>query len=91
YKIPVVAFTTQSGELISEKPSMYLTTDVSKFMSYKDRINRPVAVLYDPDRPQKFILRDEGGHSFGLILTLLVGLFFVGLGISALVGYIKLG
>jgi hypothetical protein len=91
YKTPVVEFTTLTGEKISEKPFVYASSDLSKIRTYKNMINQSVIILYDPGNPKQFVLDDEKGFNyFFLILCILAGLFFIGLCISNLLGYIQL-
>lgn len=92
HKIPVIEFTTIAGEEIKEKPFIYSSTDLSKIRSYKNFINNSVPILYDPDDPRKFVLKDEEGFNYIVfVISILAGLFFVGLGICWLLGYIKMG
>jgi len=91
YKTPVIEFTTLKGETVKKKPTIYATTDLSKIRTYKDLINHSVPILYDPDDPQKFILKNEGGFNYFIsVIFILGGLFFVGLSICWLSGYIKM-
>ena len=92
HKTPLIEFTTMTGDIIKEKPFIYASTDLSKIRTYSNFIDQSVPILYDPDDPKKFVLKNESGFNY-VVLTIfiLVGLFFVGLSISYLLGYIKMG
>jgi hypothetical protein len=89
YKTPLIEFTTVTGDIIREKPVVYASTDLSKVKTYSNSINQTVSILYDPDDPKKFVLKNEKG--FNYVIFILAGLFFVGLSIVWLLGYIKMG
>jgi hypothetical protein len=90
YKTPLIEFTTIKGDVIREKPIVYASTDLSKVRTYSKSINQPVQILYDPDDPKKFVLKNEKDFNYTeFIIFILVGLSFVGLSISWLFGYIK--
>lgn len=92
HKTPVIEFTTMTGESVKEKPFIYASTDLSKIRNYKNLINQSVPILYDPVNPQKFVLKKEEGFNYIiLVILILAGLFFVGLSICWLSGYIKMG
>ena len=91
HKTPLIEFTTMTGDIIREKPFVYASTDLSKIRTYKNFIDQPVPILYDPDNPKKFVLKNEEGFNYIVfILFILGGIFFVGLSISWLLGYIKM-
>lgn len=92
HKTPLIEFTTMTGDIIREKPIVYASTDLSKVRTYSNFINQTVPILYDPDNPKKFVLKNEKGFNYVVfIIFILAGLFFVGLSISWLLGYIKMG
>lgn len=92
HKTPLIEFTTMTGDIIREKPIVYASTDLSKIRTYSNFINQPVQILYDPDDPKKFVLKNEKGFNYVVfIIFIIAGLFFVGLSISWLSGYIKMG
>jgi hypothetical protein len=91
HKTPLIEFTTLSGDIIREKPFIYASTDLSKIRTYKNLIDESVPILYDPDEPKKFVLKNEEGFNYVVfIIFILAGLFFIGLSISWLLGYIKM-
>jgi hypothetical protein len=90
YKTPIVEFVTSTGEKVSEKPFVYASSDLSKLRAYKDMINQNVIIIYDPDNPRQFVLKDEKEFNyFVLILCVLGGLFFIGLFVGNLLGYVQ--
>lgn len=92
HKTPLIEFTTMTGDIIREKPIVYASTDLSKIRTYSKSIDTAVPILYDPDDPKKFVLKNEEGFNyFVFIIFILGGLFFIGLSISWLLGYIKMG
>lgn len=91
HKTPLIEFTTMSGDLVREPPFVYASSELSKIRTYDNLINQSVPILYDPDDPKKFVLKTEAGFSyFVFTFFLLAGLFFIGLSISSLLGYIKI-
>ncbi len=81
-----------TGEIIREKPFVYASTDISKIRSYSNSIDTSVPILYDPDDPKKFVLKNEEVFNYVVfIIFILGGLLFIGLSISWLLGYIKIG
>jgi hypothetical protein len=91
YKTPLIEFKTMEGEIIREKPFIYASTDLSKIRSYSNYIDQSVPILYDQDDPKKFVLKNEESFNYVVfILFILVGIFFVGISIGWLLGYIKM-
>ncbi len=91
YKTPIVEFTPFEGTLIAEKPIIYGSTDLSKIRSYKKMIETEVSILYDPDDPKKFILTNENGFNYFMVILFgLLGLGFIVLSLFVFSGYIKL-
>lgn len=91
-KTPMIEFITFSGEIINERPFIFATTNLNIILPHKNSINQAIPILYDPDDPKKFVLKnDEGLNYFVFILFTLSGIFFVGLSIRWLLGYIDIG
>jgi len=91
-KTPVVEFTPTGGTVITEKPFIYSSTDLSKLRSYDNLIGKEVLVTYDPEDPKRFVLTQEKGlNIFVFAVFLLGGGVFVGVGIAGLAGFIRLG
>ena len=91
-KTPIIEFTTLTGDTIREKPFVYASTDLSKIRTYKNSIGQSVPILYDPNEPKKFVLKNKEGFNYIVfIVFILTGLSFVGLSIAWLLGYIKMG
>ena len=81
-----------TGDIIRGKPYVYASTDLSKIRTYSKLINQSVPILYDPGDPKKFVLKNEKGFNYVVfIVCILAGLFFVGLSISWLLGYLRMG
>jgi Protein of unknown function (DUF3592) len=91
FKTPLVEFFPADGSKIASEPYIYASSDLSKFRSFKDKINQPVTIVYDPDDPKKFILEeDDEMNYFFLIILFLVSIVFSSVGISSLLGFIHL-
>ena len=91
YKTPIIEFETKNGELISEKPYLYASTDLSKIRTYTNYIDKPVIILHDPENPKKFVLKSEKEFNYFFIFMLFtVSLGFVIIAICSLFDFIKL-
>jgi len=89
YKIPVITFATSQGQEFQGKPFFYVATDISRFRSYKNKINKEVIVIYHPKDPKKFIIYKEKGFNYaGIVLMMLAGSVFCAVSIANLLGYI---
>ncbi len=89
YKTPIIEFTTMTGDVIKEKPVVYAPTDISKIRTYSNSVGQTVSVLYDPNDPKKFVLKNEERFNYIVsIFFILAGLLFAGLSI---LGVIKMG
>ena len=53
YKTPVIEYKTHTGEVIQQEPQYYVSTDLDRFRSYRDKIGTPVKIIYDPEN-QRF-------------------------------------
>lgn len=92
HRTPLIEFTTMAGDVIREKPFVYASTGLSIIRKHSKFIDQSIPILYDPDEPKKFVLKNEKGFSYIVfIIFIMAGLFFVGLSISWLLGYIKMG
>jgi len=79
-----------TGAIIEGQPYVYTSTDLSKIRSYKSLLDQSVAVLYDREDPKKFVIASEKIANYSILfIFLLGGVFFVGLGISNLLGYLN--
>lgn len=89
--VPLIEFITMEGEVIKEEPYVYVTIDFGDISVDGDMVNQSVPVLYDPGNPGKFIIENERQFSsLVAIVCILIGLFFIGPGISSLSGYVKM-
>ncbi|MEP7169252.1 MAG: DUF3592 domain-containing protein [Bacteroidota bacterium] len=87
YKTPVIEFLSTEGKKITGKPLLHTSSDLDKFQSYQKNINKTIKIRYDPESPEKFIIKDNS-NGFGLLLTLIGGLIFTGISIGSLLGFI---
>lgn len=80
-----------TGDIFREKPYIYASTDLSIISTYDNNIGKSVRILYDLEDSKKFVLKNEDGFNYFVsILFILLGLIVVGLGISYLLGYLKM-
>jgi hypothetical protein len=92
HKTPIVEFTPIGRRVITGKPFIYSSTDLSKLRSYKKNIDKDVLILYHPDDPKKFVLSNEKGFNYFVFSVLtLAGLAFIILSVCSFLGYIKMG
>lgn len=90
YKTPIVEFKTAEGELVQKKPYYYASSDLSKFRTYKNNLNKSVIVLYSQEKPEKFIIKSEREFNYGtIVFCFIVSLFFVLFAIGCLTGYLN--
>ena len=91
YKTPIIEFQTLEGKFIKEKPYYYASSDLSKFRTYKNDINKNITVLYSSERPEKFVIKTEKNFNYGsLIFVIAIGLIFIILACVNLFGYINM-
>lgn len=74
---PLIEFTTMTGEFVKEKPFIYASIDLSKARTYNKFIDQPVLILYDPDEPKKFVLKNEEGFNYRVFKIFIIGGLFL--------------
>lgn len=90
-KMPLIEFTTMTGEAIKGKPFVLTASDLSKLNTNKYQTNQSVQIIYDADDPKKFVLTNEDASNDPIFkIFMIVGLLFIGLGFYWLLGYIKM-
>lgn len=88
HKTPIIKFYIGERE-IQKEPFYYASTDLSKFKTYKNNINKPIPIKYNPINPEEFIICSEKNFSWGaMIFTTLIGLIFLFVSIAGLLEYI---
>ncbi|RBW61949.1 hypothetical protein DS884_02800 [Tenacibaculum sp. E3R01] len=91
HKVPIIEFKTKNGHQIKEKPYYYASTDLSIIRTYKEKLNKSVSVLYDKNKPEKFVILNEKGFNyFSLIFVILVGIVFLTIGTLSLLNIIQI-
>lgn len=91
YKTPVIEFKTLEEELIKGKPYYYASTDLSKFISYKNATNKNITILYCSETPENFVLKTEKDFNYGtIILMMIIGLLFITIASAHLLEYINM-
>jgi hypothetical protein len=86
YKTPIIEFQISQGKTFTGKPYFHTSSDLDKFKSYNKNINKTIKIIYNPDHPEKFILKDNSSN-FAVILLIIAGLIFSGISIGNLLGY----
>ncbi len=82
YKIPIIEFETQGGKIISKKPFFYESSDIDKFITVKNNINKNIRIVFEENNPEKFVIKVDKEFSYGnLILMIIIGIFFIFFGI----------
>lgn len=85
-KIPVVEFKTIEGQIITKKPTFFVSTDLGNLRTF----NKRILIVYDSLDPEQFIIDgEEGGNYIFVVLFLLAGLFFCIISICGITGYIE--
>ncbi|KGO85041.1 DUF3592 domain-containing protein [Flavobacterium suncheonense] len=91
HKTPIIEFKIASGEIISEKPYFYASTDFSKIRTYKNKINQNVNILYDPKNPKRFVIQSEEEFSYTvLMLFFFISIASIAIAICDLFGVINI-
>lgn len=88
---PTIEFTSAKGVLITKEPIISSSTDLSKFRSYRNMIDKEILVLYNPTNPEEFSI--EGNRTSNILIFAFLGiggLIFVTISITSLLGYLKL-
>jgi hypothetical protein len=90
-KEPVVEFTATGGELVAKTPYLSASTDLAQFRTYKSLIGTEVPILYDPGKPERFVVKEDRPFTyFALLFAALIGLAFIAFATASLLGYIKI-
>jgi hypothetical protein len=89
---PIIEFTPFTGNTIIEEPFIYTSLDLGSISFNDENVKKEVLIVYDPDNPKRFIVADENGFNYiVLVFVLLVGLVFITVSICNLLGYIQIG
>jgi len=84
YKIPLVEFEI-NGMKILKKPYYYTSTDLSKFKTYKNKIDKSIEIVYIPSDPEKFIIKSEKEFNYSsLLFSVIVGFVFIFISLAQL-------
>lgn len=90
YNTPIIEFETLEGEIIEDKPYVSISTSLSRFRSYKNKIQKPVPILYMPNSPKKFVIESNEGYYYtALIFFGLIGTVLIVLGVCELMGIVN--
>jgi len=86
YKTPVIEYETSEGKNLMGKPYIRSSSDLDKFQSYSQNINKNIRIIYSPESPEKFIIKNSSPGCV-LILGSIIGLVFIILTTGSLLGY----
>lgn len=90
HKTPLVEFEI-NGKKIIKKPYYYASTDLSKFKTYKNKIDKIIPIVYIPENPEKFIIKSEKEFNyFTLIFSSIVGIVFIIISFAQLCNFIEI-
>lgn len=87
HKTPIIEFQTSDGKFFKGIPLIHSSSDVDKFRSYEENINKKIKILYSADCPENFIIKGKT-YTFFLNLVAIVGLALIICSIVKLIGYI---
>lgn len=91
YKTPIIKFKTKDGDIIEGSPYVGVSTSLSKFRKYENKMHVPVPILFIPDHPKKFVVVSNEGYNYAtLIFFIAAGTLLIVLGVCQLVGIINL-
>ncbi|MES2800619.1 MAG: DUF3592 domain-containing protein [Bacteroidota bacterium] len=91
YKTPIIEFYTTKNELIKDKPYVYGSTTLSGLRLYKKNINSTVIVCYDPNNPEKFVIKEDNTFNYFIFLIFaILGIGVTSLSILELIGVTNL-
>lgn len=82
YKTPIIEYETLNGTIIKKKPSIYISSDLSKILSYKNNINTKIKIIYNKENHDEYIIKDEKESNYIVsIIMMFIGLilFFIGI------------
>lgn len=90
HKTPIVEFKTLEGKLIAKKPYYHASSDFSIVKTYQNKINKIVNVVYNPKKPEMFIIETEKKFNYGsVIFMIVIGLIFLVIAIGRILGIIN--
>ncbi|MFH7010966.1 DUF3592 domain-containing protein [Flavobacterium sp. FlaQc-52] len=87
YKTPFIEFLTTEGKNITGKPFLHTSSDLDKFQSYQENINKTITIRYNPEDPEKFVI-ENNFNGLGSLLLIIIGLLFTGISVASLLGFI---
>jgi hypothetical protein len=89
YKTPFIEFELD-GKSIKEKPYFYVSTDFSIVSSYGNNINKSIAIIYLPNDPSKFIIKNEKGLNYFItVLSMIIACVLIYVTFAQLFGFIS--
>lgn len=86
FKTPLIEFETSDGKTFRGKPFIHSSSDLDKFKTYKENINKNIKIQYNFKEPENFIIKDQS-NGCTVILVTVIGLVFLAISIGNLLGY----
>ncbi|KIC61154.1 hypothetical protein [Chryseobacterium taiwanense] len=87
----MINFSIKDGKIIESEPYLYSAADINKFRSFKNYIDKPIEIKYNPNNPKEFIISDQKTiNKVGIFILTLIGFFFSLMGILDILGIIHI-
>ncbi|MBB4803059.1 hypothetical protein HNP37_003134 [Flavobacterium nitrogenifigens] len=86
FKIPIIEFETSDRKTYKGKPFIHASSDLDRFRTYAENINKNIKIQYNFKEPENFIIKDNS-NGCSVILVTIVGLILLGISIGNLLGY----
>jgi hypothetical protein len=91
YQTPTINFSTRNGKTIETEPYFYVSSDINKFRTFKNYIEMPIEINYNPKNPEEFLLENQKIiNIIGIFVLIFIGAFFTTIGILDVFGIIDI-
>ena len=90
YQTPIINFIIENGKIIESEPYFYSATDINKFRTFKNYIEKPIEIKYNPEMPEEFLIEDQKvfNEIMVYLIMLISSIFFI-VGIFDIIGIIS--
>ena len=86
YKTPIIEFQTLEGKNFTGKPILFTSSNLDNFQPYKKDSNKTTKIIYNPEEPEEFIVKNNS-KTFGLILFTILGFVSTAISVTCLLGF----
>lgn len=91
YKTPTINFSTRNGKTIETEPYFYVSSDINKFRTFKNYIEKPIDINYNPENPEEFLIENQKTINFiGIFFLIFIGFIFTTIGVLDVFGIIDM-